>query len=135
MGQGETEHPAGVPIPSVGHTLFAVLGGSLAWALHFLGSYAVVAIGCVDRWAGVRLSIAVGTVLLGAAAAWSTYAAWRGWREVSGDQRWDVALSEPRGWYAFLMLTGLLLGLVALLTIVLEGGGSFFLPVCGWDVR
>ena len=135
MSQGESEHPAGVPIPSLGYTLFAVLGGALAWTLHFLGSYAVVAIGCVDRWESVRLSIVIGTVLLGLAAAWSTLTAWRGWRRVSGDQPWDVALSEPRGWYAFLMLTGILLGLVSLVTILLEGLGSVFLPLCGWDVR
>ena len=135
MSQGEAEHPAGVALPSLGHILFAVLGGALAWALHFLGSYAVTAIGCVARWGGVRLSLAAGTVALLLVAGWSTAAAWRAWRRVSGDQHFDVALGEPRGWFAFLMLSGVLLGATAVLTILLEGLGSLVLPVCGWDVR
>jgi hypothetical protein len=135
MSQGEAEHPAGVPLPPLRHTLFALLGGAFAWTLHFMGSYALLAVGCVAGWPGVRTSLVVGTVLLLALAAWSTLVAWRAWRDVSGDQPWDVALGEPKGWYAFLMLTGVLMGAVAALTILLEGAGSIFLPVCGWDVR
>jgi hypothetical protein len=135
MSQGEAEHPAGSPLPPLGHTLFALLGGAAAWTLHFTGSYAIVAIGCVAGWPGVRTSLVVGTVLLLVIAAWSTLAAWRAWRRVSGDQHWDVALGEPKGWFAFLMLTGVLMGAVAALTILLEGAGSLVLPVCGWDVR
>jgi hypothetical protein len=135
MSQGESEHPAGVAVPSWGQTLFAVVGGALAWALHFLGSYALVAIACVRGWRGVYGSIAAGTAVLLAVAVWSTVAAWQGWRRVSRDQRWDAALGEPRGWLAFLMLTGVLLGLVSALTILLEGLGGLALPACGWDVR
>ena len=135
MSQGEADHPAGVALPSWGHTLFAILGGAVAWTLHFLGSYALVAIGCVAGWRGMRLSLAVGTVLLLALALWSTFAAWRGWRRVSGEQDLGVALGEPRGWFAFLMLTGVLMGVVAVLTILLEGFGTLTLPLCGWDAR
>lgn len=135
MSQGEAEHPAGVPLPPLGPTLFAVLGGTAAWVLHFFGSYALLAIGCTERWGGIRPVLAAGTVALLLLAAWSTLAAWRGWRRVSGDQHWDTALGEPRGWFAFLMLTGALLGATAALTILLEGFGSMALPVCGWDVR
>jgi hypothetical protein len=135
MSQGEADHPAGVALPSTGHILFAVLGGVLAWALHFLGSYALLAIGCVARWEGLRLSLAAGTAGLLLVAGWSTVAAWRGWRRVSGDQHFDVALGEPRGWLAFLMLTGVLLGATAVLAILLEGLGPLALPPCGWDVR
>ncbi|HYC31977.1 MAG TPA: hypothetical protein VEB59_06775 [Gemmatimonadales bacterium] len=135
MSQGESEHPAGVQVPSWSRTLFAVLGGALAWTLHFLGSYALVAIACVEGWTAVRAPIAAATVALLLVAVWSTAAAWRGWRRVSGDQTWDTALGEPKGWYAFLMLTGVLLGLISALTIALEGFGGVALPVCGWDVR
>jgi hypothetical protein len=135
MTQGQTEHPAGVPIPATGRILFAVGGGAMAWTLHFLGSYALVAVGCVGGWPGVRTSLAIGTAALGALAAWSTVAAWRGWRRVSAGQRWDTALGEPLGWVAFLMLTGVILGGISLLTILLEGLGTLALPVCGWDAR
>ena len=50
MSQGQTEQALGTAGASVGRTLFAVLGGAIAWTLHFMGSYAVVAVGCVG-WA------------------------------------------------------------------------------------
>jgi hypothetical protein len=135
MTQGQTEHPAGVPVPATGATLFAVIGGAVAWTLHFVGSYALVAVGCVAGWPGLRISLAIGTAALAALAAWSTLAAWRGWRRVSPGQGWDSALSEPRGRVAFLMLTGVILGGISLLAILLEGLGTLALPLCGWDVR
>lgn len=135
MSQGETEHPRGIEIPPTGRLLFALLGGAVAWAVHFLGSYAVAAIGCVAGWGAILESIAAGTLVLGAVAVWSTVVAWREWRRVSPGQPWLDALSEPRGWFAFLMLTGVLMGAVSAFTIVLEGWGTLTLPVCGWNVR
>lgn len=135
MTQGETRHPLGVETASTGRLLFALLGGAAAWSLHFLLSYAVLAIGCVYDWRGIREALAIGTLLLGGAAVWSTAVAWREWRRVSGRQPWDEALSEPRGWFAYLMLTGVLMGIVSALTIALEGWGTLALPVCGWGTR
>ena len=135
MTQGETEHQIGTETAPTGRLLFAVLGGAAAWSLHFLLSYAIAAIGCVYRWGGIRETLAIGTLVLGAIAAWSTVVAWRDWRRVSGGQSWDSALGEPRGWFAFLMLTGVLMGIVSAFTIVLEGWGTVALPVCGWNVR
>jgi hypothetical protein len=135
MSQGETEQAVGTAGTSVGRTLFAVLGGALAWALHFLGSYAVVAIGCVAGWPSTRVIVAAGTAVLGALALWSTVVAWREWRRSSDKQRWDTALSEPRGWYSWLMTVGVLMGITSAFTIVLEGFGTLMLPLCGWDVR
>jgi hypothetical protein len=68
-------------------------------------------------------------------AVWSTLIAWREWRRASGDQRWDDSLNEPRGWYAWLMLAGVLLGVTSIFAILLEGSGPLLLPACGWDVR
>lgn len=135
MAQGESELVAGTPVASTGRLLFAVLGAPIAWVVHFLGSYALVAVGCVAGWQGVRLSVGVGTAVAAAVALWATLAAWRGWRAASGRQPLDEALGEPRGWLAFLMLTGVMLGAVSVFTIVLEGVGSVALPVCGWNVR
>jgi hypothetical protein len=135
MSQGETEQAVGTAGTSVGRTLFAVLGGALAWTLHFLGSYAIVAVGCVAGWSSTRVMVAAGTVVLTAVAVWSTFVAWREWRRSGSDQPWDTALSEPRGWYSWLMTFGILLGITSTFTIVLEGFGTLMLPLCGWDVR
>ena len=135
MSQGETRHQLGVPTATTGRLLFALLGGAAAWSLHFLASYAVAAIGCVYGWKSIREILAAGTLVLGAIAAWSTVVAWREWRRVSEGQSWDAALGEPRGWFAFLMLTGVLMGVVSTFTIALEGWGTLVLPVCGWNAR
>ena len=135
MSQGQTEQATGTADTSAGRTLFAMLGGGVAWALHFLGSYAVVAIGCVAGWTATRLVVVAGTAALTAVALWSTVVAWREWRRSSGDQRWDTALSEPRGWYSWLMTVGVLLGITSVFTIVLEGFGTLMLPLCDWSVR
>ncbi len=135
MTQGRTEQQLGTETAPTGRLLFALLGGAAAWSLHFLASYAVAAIGCVAGWQGIRESLAVGTIVLAAVAVWSTLVAWRAWRRVSPGQSWDSALGEPRGWFAFLMLTGLLLGGVSAFAILLEGFGTLALPVCGWNVR
>lgn len=135
MTQGATEQQPGTVTLRAGWVLFALLGGSVAWTLHFLGAYAVAAIGCVARWRGIRESLALGTVALAIVALWSTLVAWRAWRQASAGQPWDSALGEPRGWFAFLMLTGALLGGISAFTILLEGFGTLMLPVCGWNAR
>lgn len=135
MTQGETEQQLGTRDAPAGRLLFALLGGAAAWSLHFLGSYAAASIACAAGWRGIRGALAAGTLVLGGIAAWSTVVAWRDWRRVSAGQSWDAALGEPRGWFAFLMLTGVLLGIVSAFTIALEGFGTLMLPVCGWDVR
>jgi hypothetical protein len=135
MGQGETEHQLGTETAPTGRLLFALLGGAAAWSLHFLAGYAALAIGCVAGWSGIRAGQAIGTLALLVVALWSTAIAWREWRRVSGDQTWDAALGEPRGWFAYLMLTGALMGMVSALAIALQGWGTLMLPVCGWNVR
>jgi hypothetical protein len=134
MSQGETE-PAGPVGTSTGVMLFALLGGAVAWSVHFLGSYALIAVGCVSGWTATPGLVGTATVALAAVAAWSTAVAWRRWGAASAGQSWDRALSEPRGWYAWLMTVGVLLGATSTFAIVLEGAGSLLLPVCGWDVR
>ena len=96
MSQGETEQAVGTAGTSVGRTLFAMLGGALAWALHFLGSYAVLAVGCVAGWSSTRVILAAETVVLTAIALRSTYVAWREWRRSSGDQIWSSSRSSIR---------------------------------------
>lgn len=135
MSQGETEQAVGTAGTSVGRLMFAVFGGAAAWSLHFLGSYAVVSVGCVARWGSTPWIVSAGTAVLAGFALWSTGVAWREWRRSSGDQPWDTALAEPKGWYAWLMMVGVLMGITSAFTIVLEGFGTLMLPLCGWNVR
>jgi hypothetical protein len=135
MSQGETEQAVGTAGTAAGRTLFALLGGAICWTVHFLGSYAVVAIGCVAGWPSTRLIVAAETVVLAALALWSTVVAWCEWRRSSGEQRWDTALSEPRGWYSWLMTVGVLMGITSVFAIVLEGFGTLMLHLCGGNAR
>jgi hypothetical protein len=135
MTQGESEQAVGTAGARVGRIVFALLGGALAWSLHLLGSYALVAIGCVARWGSTIAIVAVGTAVLAGLAVWSTLVAWREWRRTGGDMAWDRGLSEPPGWYSWLMTVGVLLGVTSTFTILLEGFGTLMLPLCGWDAR
>jgi hypothetical protein len=135
MSQGETEQAVGTAGASAGRMVFAILGGAAAWSLHFLGSYAVVSVGCVARWGSTPWIVVAGTAVLAALAVWSTVVAWREWRRSSGGQPWDTALSEPKGWYSWLMTAGVLMGVTSAFTILLEGFGTLMLPLCGWNVR
>jgi hypothetical protein len=110
--------------------LFALLGGGVAWAAHFLGSYVLVAVGCAAGWSGTRAALVVATLALGAVAGSATLLAYRGWRAEAGVMPWDVALSETHSWRAFLMLSGILLGALATGTILLEGFASLAVPLC-----
>lgn len=130
MSQGATAHDPRHDIGGWFSQLFAVLGGAAAWVLHFLGSYAYVTVGCMSRWPAVGPTVGVGTFALAGVAAWSAVLAWRDWKRVSEGQRWTEALSEPRGWFAWLMLLGVLVGGFAAFTILLQGVGAILLPVC-----
>jgi hypothetical protein len=135
MSQGETEQAAGTAGTSTGRLLFALLGGAVAWSLHFLGSYAIISVACVARWGSTLWIVAAETVVLAGLAIWSTAVAWREWRRSSGGQPWDAALSEPKGWYSWLMTAGVLMGITSAFTILLEGFGTLMLPLCGWNAR
>jgi hypothetical protein len=119
-----------VSVTRLGGLLFALLGGAVAWAVHFLGSYALVAVGCAAGWDGMRMVLAVATLALGAVAGWATLLALRGWRAEAGAMPWDMALSEAHSWRAFLLLAGILLGALATGTILVEGLASLAVPVC-----
>jgi hypothetical protein len=135
MTQGETEQAIGTIGTSAGRMFFATFGGAIAWSLHLLGGYAIVAIGCVAQWRGTIGILALATIVLAGLGAWSTLVAWREWRGASAGQPWDEALGESRGWYSWLMMTGVLLGIISTFTILLEGFGTLALPLCGWNAR
>lgn len=114
----------------LGRVAFAMLAGPIAWAVHFMGSYALVTLDCTTGWDGARIAIAVATLLLAAVSLAAAVVGYRGWRERSAEQPWDAALAEPRGWVPFLMTSGAVLGLLSALTILLQGLSAVLVPVC-----
>lgn len=130
MNQGAIGHDPRHDVGGIGSQVFAVFGGAIAWVIHFLGSYAFITIGCMSRWPGVGLVVGISTLIMAGVAAVAALLAWRDWRRVSEGQRWTEALSEPRGWFAWLMLLGVLVGGFAAFTILLQGMGAAILPVC-----
>jgi hypothetical protein len=130
VSQGALDHDARHEVGGPLSQLFAAFGGAMAWVIHFLGSYAYITIGCMSRWPGVGPAVGGATLVMAGVAAWSALLAWRDWRRVSAGQRWSEALSEPRGWFAWLMLLGVLVGGFAAFVILVQGLGAAILPVC-----
>ncbi|HEX6644402.1 MAG TPA: hypothetical protein VF037_06985 [Gemmatimonadales bacterium] len=114
----------------VGAAAFAALGGPLAWVVHFMGSYVLVALACTTGWEGLGATLAAATVMLAIVAGATTIVGLRGWRRTRAPQRLDAALNEPRGWRAFLMLSGIVLGALSAFTIVLQGLSALLVPAC-----
>jgi hypothetical protein len=56
---------------------FGVFGGPLAWTLHLLLSYAVVAVGCATRWNGTAVALVAITIACAATSAGAGVVAWR----------------------------------------------------------
>lgn len=132
MSESDAPLESGTAGEPLGWLLFAFLGGALAWTIHFLGSYAVLGIGCAGGWgASIPIILLLGTLVLTGVAVWAGLLALRGWRRAGDGQSWDRALSEPRGWVGFLMMAGLLLSVISAFTILLEGIPSLFVPACG----
>jgi hypothetical protein len=56
---------------------FGVFGGPVAWTLHLLVSYGVVAAGCATRWNGTAPTLVAITIVCAAASAGAGLVAWR----------------------------------------------------------
>jgi small-conductance mechanosensitive channel len=112
--------------------LFALLGAPLAWTLHFLVSYFLVALFCAAAWEGAGVAIGVATVASAAVSAASGVVAYRTWRTRRNGQTrsWDAALTEPRGWAAFVLVMGMLGSALFTALIVLEAVPPLFVPTC-----
>lgn len=131
--QGGTQDDAGTPRPRT--LLFALLGGAVAWSLHLLIAYTLLAWACTSGFGGTRaLLVAVGAAAL-AVTAWSGAVAWRCWRVARALDRpehdaWDARMGERTARVSFLMVTGLILAMFFSLGIVYEGLTIFFVPLC-----
>ena len=114
----------------LGSAAFAAGAGPAAWALHFMGSYALVALACTTGWSGIGAALAVATIVLALLAVASAVVGYRGWRESRAPQQLDAALNEPGGWRAFMTTSGIVLGALSALSIVLQGASTLLAPFC-----
>lgn len=131
--QAGTRDDAGTPRP---HTLlFAVFGGAVAWSLHLLASYTLLAWACASGFAAVRGTlIGIGALAL-ALTGWSALVAWRWWHVARAvdrpeDDSWDARMGERTARVSFLMVAGLILSMIFALGIVYEGFTVFLVPLC-----
>ena len=115
--------------------LFALLGAAVAWSLHLLASYVLVAAGCTGRWGGTRPALVAVSLAALALCAASGLVALRGWRAARAvdrptDDAWDARMGERTARVSFVMVVGLALALVFALGVVYEALTVFLAPLC-----
>lgn len=121
--------------PGLWTLLFAMLGAAVAWSLHLLASYVLLAAGCTGAWAGTRPALVAVSVVALAVSVWSGVVAWRRWRVARAvdrptDDAWDARMGERTARVSFLMVVGLALAIVFALGIVYEALTVFLAPLC-----
>lgn len=124
---------AGTPRPSI--LLAALLGGGVAWSLHLLASYTLVAFACTTGWRGVRAALVTVSVVALAATAGSGWLAWRRWQIARAvdrpeDDAWDARMGERTARVSFLMVVGLILSVLFGIGIVYEALAIWMVPLC-----
>jgi len=111
---------------------FILLGGGVAWTLHFLLAWAIAEFGCIAGWDAavflglhaitwLILGVTLGAVTLAAVAAgyaWQGVVAWRAGR--AGAEQATAGLPDPRGWRSYVARAGLISNLTFLFIIVVE---------------
>lgn len=130
-GRGHWKRPLlGEHEIGAGKLLVAFLGPPLAWGLHFLTIYFLVALFCTTGWRGAGLSIALATALFAALCAGAGLVAFRRWRERHERQSWVAALTEAEGWDTFFLIMGVLGAVLFTALIIVEALPPLFFPIC-----
>lgn len=119
------EHEAGV-----GLILFAFLGPALAWTLHFLVIYFLVALYCTTGGGDVTAVILAATAVFAAVSVAAGVVGYRAWTRERGGQGWAEAVTGGAQWSSFLLVMGVLSSVLFTLLIVLEGLPPLFVPAC-----
>ena len=123
-----------------GPILLSLLGAPVAWTVHLLVSYVVVALACATSWGGARVLIAVLTIAGVAAAVAAGVLALRLWRQGQAALRTDAEPGEPGAWDdrmgergargVFLAVVALFMAILFGYLIVLQGLPPILEPVC-----
>lgn len=119
------EHEVGLPA-----LLFCLLGPPLAWTLHFLVIYFLVALYCTTGRSSVVVETGIATVLAGGASVWAGVVGFRGWRRHRGREPLLAALSGQIDAGTFLLIMGILGAAYFTVLIVLEALPPLFVPTC-----
>ena len=109
--------------------LYAFLGAPLAWVLHLLLSYWLVALSCSTGWGGAKVGLLGLTAVCFIAAMAAGLLARRNWRLLRGEEI-TGAPYDPRRIHGFLMIGGGVLALLFGLVILLNGAGPALVPTC-----
>ena len=115
--------------------LYALLGGAVAWSLHLLGSYVLLAYGCSSGWALTRPALVAVSLAALAVTAGSGLVARRRWLAARAvdrplDDHWDARMGERTARVSFLMVVGLVLAIVFALGVVYEALTIYLAPLC-----
>lgn len=121
--------------PSLSSLLVALLGAPLAWTLHLLAAYVLVAYACATGWAGLRAALVVLTLVALAAAVASGLLARRLWvraRQVDrpSDDHWDARMGERTARVSFLMVTGLVMAGIFAVGIAYQSAPVLLVQPC-----
>jgi hypothetical protein len=126
--------------PSNRFVWFAVLGGSIAWAVQFVVNLYFTWAQCnapAGRWQlpvhglqiGVSAAAVVVTLLSLAASLWLYLYTFQ-FKHVPQAERRGEGTAPPTGRISFLAMVGLTVNFLALAIIVMTGIGAPLLPVC-----
>src|SRR5690606_12718610 len=119
-----------------GRLFVAVFGAAIAWSLHLLVSYLLIAVFCNTGWPGLRATFGAATVLSAAGAPVSGVVANLAWRPWVEGQGCDAALHDPRDRATgFLLVMVMVASGLFLLSVLLGGVPPFLLPGCGPGVQ
>jgi len=120
--------------------VLALLGAPVAWTLHLLVGYVIVAFGCATAWGGTDAAIVALTVACAAGAVAAGLLGLRLWRraqehrlsdeEPGDDEPWDARLGERGARANFLAIAGVMLAILFTYAIVIEGLPPLFAPTC-----
>lgn len=120
--------------------LLAFFGAPVAWTVHLLVGYLVVALWCATGWGGLGIAIGVLTFACAAAAVAAGMGALRLWRrgqaalesdrEPGGPEPWDARMGERGARTAFLGVTAIFIAGIFTWLILLQGLPPVFAPAC-----
>ncbi len=120
---------------------FGIFGAAAAWSIQELASYAIVTHACYPSrqplllpamsgaWT-VTLLLSLLMLLVGLAAGFTAYRAWRRTRLVQSDaEEYQLEIGEGR--VRFMALSGVIMSSIFLLNLVMNASVLFMVPPCG----
>lgn len=132
--------PHSTAIPDGRRLLLALLGSPLAWVVHLLAGYLVIALWCSSGWSGAEAVLGILTLMCAGAALASAVLAFRLWRqgqralladaEPGAPESWDSRMGERGARAAFLAVLALFMGGLFGFLIVLQGIPPLYTPIC-----